>query len=168
MHSAHLFPCPLRIAGWYHFIVSSRMHFRLIQTGTADYEAMASLRNRVLLAPIGVPRSYINPEKEAADLLVGAFDGDALVGCCVLTRVDENTVQLRQMAVESNRQQKGIGAAVVAFAEATAREHGYQTLMLHARDTVIAFYEKCGYHTYGQPFEEVGIGHHKMQKHLTP
>jgi len=143
------------------------MELKTITTNTPEYEAMIALRMKVLLDPIGIPRSYINPEKEKSDALVGAFEEDKLIGCCILTHIDENTLQLRQMAVDTVLQQKGIGAAIVAFAESIAKERGYQTLMMHARDAVIGFYQKCGYKIRGEQFFEVGVGHHKMQKELS-
>ncbi len=41
-----------------------------------------------------------------------------------------------------------------------------QPKYLNARDTVIPFYEKCGYCVQGEGFTEVGIAHHTMTKHL--
>ncbi|GAA4737288.1 GNAT family N-acetyltransferase [Flavisolibacter ginsenosidimutans] len=143
------------------------MELKTITTNTPEYEAMIALRTKVLLDPIGIPRSYINPEKERSDVLIGAYEEDNLIGCCILTAVDENTLQLRQMAVDTVLQQKGIGAAILAFAENIAKERGYKMLMMHARDAVIGFYQKCGYQICGEQFFEVGIGHHKMQKQLS-
>ena len=143
------------------------MHICFIEAGTKEYEEMVALRMKVLLNPIGIPRSYIHPEKEGQDVLIGAFEDRQLTGCCILTRVDDTTVQLRQMAVEKAFQKKGVGVAIVAFAEAAAREKGYQKLMMHARDTVLDFYRKCGYQVVGEQFFEVGIAHHKMEKQLT-
>ena len=127
---------------------------------------MIALRMKVLLNPIGVSQSYINTEKEKQDVLIGAFEDDALIGCCILTRVNDSTVQLRQMAVENSLQKKGIGTAIVSFAETMAKEKGYQQLMMHARDNVLDFYRKCGYKIVGEQFFEVGIAHYKMQKQL--
>lgn len=121
---------------------------------------------KVLLEPIGIPRNYIDPLKESGDLLIGAYADGQLVGCCILTRISDTTVQLRQMAVASFLQKKGVGAAILRFAEEQAREKGYHTLMMHARDSVVPFYEKCGYKIAGDQFFEVGIGHHQMQKEL--
>lgn len=143
------------------------MEIKIIQTTSPAYEAMIALRMKVLLDPIGIPRSYINPEKEASDILIGAFDEDKLIGCCILTHVDNDTLQLRQMAVDNSLQQKGIGATIVSFAESIAKERGYKILMMHARDNVIPFYQKCGYSISGEQFFEVGIGHHKMEKQLS-
>ena len=142
------------------------MQLRFLQTGTNEYEEMVALRMKVLLDPVGIPRSYINAEKEAADVLIGASENDRLIGCCILTEVDKDTVQLRQMAVDGTLQKKGVGAAIVAFAEDVAREKGYRVLMMHARDSVLDFYRKSGYSIAGEQFFEVGIGHHRMEKKL--
>jgi predicted GNAT family N-acyltransferase len=144
------------------------MTIRLIHTNNKEYSDMANLRMKVLLEPVGIPRSYINPEKEKNDTLIGAFENEQLIGCCILTHVDDATLQLRQMAVENSLQKKGIGASIVFFAENLAKEKGYGVLMMHARDSVLGFYKKCGYHVNGEQFFEVGIGHHKMEKQLNP
>ena len=148
------------------FAFVNNLQFCLLRTGTPAYEQMISLRMAVLLEPIGIPCSYIDPVKEASDLLIGAYADGQLAGCCILTRVSDTTVQLRQMAVASFVQKKGVGAAILSFAEDKALENGYHTLVMHARDTVLPFYEKCGYKIAGEQFFEVGIGHHKMQKEL--
>ncbi len=70
------------------------------------------------------------------------------------------------MVVDPLHQGKKIGVAIIQFAEAVAKENGYSKLMMNARDPVIEFYEKCGYHIVGEQFFEVGIGHHKMEKNL--
>jgi predicted GNAT family N-acyltransferase len=142
------------------------MQFHFIQTGTPEYEAMIRLRMKVLLDPVGIPQSYIQPEKEKQDILIGAFENQQLVGCCILTSVDNRTVQLRQMAVDDAVQKKGVGRAILAFAEKTAKKKGYTTLIMHARDAVLEFYRKCGYEIDGEAFFEVGISHHKMKKQI--
>lgn len=142
------------------------LHFTILQHGSVAYQHMLQLRVDVLLQPIGVDASFIKPQQEKTDLLIGAFDIDALIGCCVLTPKNNEVVQLRQMAVARALQGKGIGAAIVQFAEQVAKANGFQTIILHARSPVVSFYEKCGYHITGAPFEEVGIEHFRMEKLL--
>jgi predicted N-acetyltransferase YhbS len=142
------------------------MEIKVITTGTVEYEAMVDLRMKVLLGPIGIRRSYIDPTKEKEDILIVAVEGGKMVGCCILSRVDATTMQLRQMAVDTSLQKKGIGAAIIFFAEELARKQGVTTMMMNARDAVLEFYKKCGYARDGEQFLEVGIGHHKMQKRL--
>ena len=142
------------------------MEIRLAEAGSKEYEAIVALRIKALLEPIGIPASYIVYENEKQDLFIGAWKEDELAGCCVLTHRGEGSVQLRQMAVAPGLQGKGIGRAIIAFAEEVAMRRGYQTLMLHARDPVIGFYRQCGYTISGPQFFEVGMGHHKMQRQL--
>jgi GNAT superfamily N-acetyltransferase len=130
------------------------MEIRRIQSASNEYEQLVNLRVTALLNPIGIPASYIDRENEKDDLFIGAFEGDDIVGCCVLTKKTESVVQLRQMAVRPDRQGKRIGAAIIAFAEKIAKQQGFALLMMHARDTVIGFYEKCGYQLRANNFSK--------------
>ena len=127
---------------------------------------MIELRIRQLLEPIGVPASYIDREKEKDDIFIAAFEKEAMLGCCILTHKDEQKIQLRQMAVRSDLRGRGIGAAIIDFAEQWARKNHYTILMMHARDPVLDFYRKCGYQVVSEQFFEVGMGHHVMEKKL--
>ena len=142
------------------------MIIKTIAYGSHEYEQMIQFRIKALLEPIGVPAHYIVPGKERNDFFVAAFEEEKMIGCCVLTPQENGIVQLRQMAVSKEMQGKKIGAAIIEFAEKIARDSGFTVLMMHARNPVMAFYEKCGYTIVGEEFFEVGIGHHKMQKHL--
>lgn len=140
------------------------MTVQQIKFNSKQYEAMIQLRITQLLQPIGVPASYIVPENEQKDFFIAAFEKDDIVGCCVLTPKNNDVIQLRQMAVRNDFRKKGIGAAMIQFAEKTAKEKGFFILMMHARNTVIEFYKKSGYQITGEEFFEVGIKHHKMKK----
>lgn len=142
------------------------MVIKILEHGSPAYEEMIRLRYEVLLQPIHVPLSFIKPEKEKNDILIGAYAQEKLIGCCVLTKIDAHTIQLRQMAVATSYQGKGIGAAIVAYSEKVAQQENFATIMMHARDAVLNFYERCGYSIAGPQFFEVGIPHHKMQKQL--
>jgi N-acetylglutamate synthase-like GNAT family acetyltransferase len=142
------------------------MELRQIQFGSNGYEKMKRLRIEALLSPIGIPGSYIEPEKEKNDVFLGAFEDHEMIGCCILTRKDDDTVQLRQMAVHPSSQGSGLGTSILKFAETVAKQHGFKTVMMHARNQVIPFYQKSGYEITGNEFFEVGIGHHQMQKQI--
>jgi GNAT superfamily N-acetyltransferase len=142
------------------------MKVQLVPFGSKEYEAMKQLRIEALLSPVGIPGSYIVPGKEKDDIFIGAFENERIIGCCILTRMENEVVQLRQMAVHPDYQGKRIGAAIISFAEDVARDNGFKLLMMHARNPVIDFYKKCGYDIVGQEFFEVGMGHHRMEKSL--
>jgi len=142
------------------------MHVSIIQHGSEAYQHMLHLRINVLLNPIGVDASFIQPQQEKTDILIGAFDTAEMIGCCVITPRNQAVVQLRQMAVATPLQGQGIGARIVQFAEQVAKENGFRTMLLHARSPVVEFYQKSGYAIVDEPFEEVGIPHFRMEKAL--
>jgi len=127
---------------------------------------MVNLRMDILRKPLGLSFDPAELEKEKEDVLMGAFEDDRLLGCCLLTRQDQHTMRLRQMAVPNNMQGKGIGRALMIFAENIARDLGYKKLCMHARKTALGFYEKLGYTTNGEEFTEVTIPHYIMEKAL--
>ena len=137
-----------------------------IDHGSPEYHKMVKLRDEILRKPLGLAFSREELEKERNDILVGAFDDDKILACCLLTETEPDTVRLRQMAVRKNQQGKGIGHSMMLFAETLARDKGYKKLMMHARDTAIGFYEKQGYKTLGEQFIEVSLPHHLMEKLL--
>jgi N-acetylglutamate synthase-like GNAT family acetyltransferase len=142
------------------------MPIKQIDHGSKEYEQMISLRNEVLRKPLNLSFENEELDREKDDVLIGAFDEEKMLGCCLLTSVDKDTVRLRQMAVQNNLQGKGIGAAMMNFAENVARDLGYKKICMHARKSAIGFYEKLGYKVAGQEFEEISIPHFMMQKKL--
>jgi N-acetylglutamate synthase-like GNAT family acetyltransferase len=142
------------------------MPIKQIDHGSKEYEQMISLRNEVLRKPLNLSFETEELDREKDDVLIGAFDEEKMLGCCLLTSVDKDTVRLRQMAVQNNLQGKGIGAAMMNFAENVARDLGYKKICMHARKSAIGFYEKLGYKVAGQEFEEISIPHFMMQKKL--
>jgi N-acetylglutamate synthase-like GNAT family acetyltransferase len=142
------------------------MQIKLIEHGSAAYEQMIGLRMDLLRRPLGLSFTEEQLENEKKDILIGAFKNGSITGCCVLTPCDSEIIQLRQMAIRPDVQSKGIGRRIVEFAEKTAKEKGYTLLMMHARNTALGFYKKCGYQSKGKEFIEVTIPHHYMEKKL--
>jgi len=142
------------------------MALRMIDHGTKEYQQMVQLRNEILRKPLGLGLGREELEQEKEDILMGAFEDDRILGCCLMTRVDAATIRLRQMAVPNNMKGKGVGRALMIFAENIARDLGYRRLCMHARSTAIGFYQKLGYHTSGDEFTEVTIPHYVMEKDL--
>lgn len=139
---------------------------RIIKYGTADYDKMVALRYKILRAPLELTFSAEYLEKEKEDILCVCENEGQIVGCCILTPIDKTVVQLRQMAVDDSVQKKGIGARLLLFAEESAKENGFDKIVLHARKVAIGFYLKYNYDIVGDEFEEVGIPHFEMQKIL--
>ena len=88
-------------------------------------------------------------ENKKDEILIGAFEEEKMLGCCMLIKMNNKMVRLRQMAVMNNLRGKGIGRALMNFAENIARDLGYRTITMHARKTAIGFYEKLGFKVFG-------------------
>lgn len=142
------------------------MALKQIDHGSKEYQQMLNLRNEILRQPLGLSFTEEELAREKDDILIGAFDDDEMLACCLMTKVDNKCLRLRQMAVQNNLQGKGIGASMMNFAEIVARDKGYKKLIMHARKTVLGFYEKLGYKPVGEEFIEVTIPHYVMEKNL--
>ena len=144
------------------------MALKQIDHGTKEYLQMVKLRKEILRQPLGLSFTPEELAREKEDILIGAFDDDEMLACCLLTKVDKEgkCLKLRQMAVQNNLQGKGIGGSMMNFAELVARDKGYKKLIMHARKTALGFYEKLGYKVVGDEFVEVTIPHFVMEKKL--
>lgn len=142
------------------------MALKMIDHGSKEYQQMVHLRNEILRKPLGLTFTQEELEKEKEEILIGAFEDEKMLGCCMLIKESPAVVRLRQMAVLNNLQGKGIGRALMQFAENIARDRGFRKITMHARKSAIGFYEKLGYHVTGDEFHEVTIPHHIMEKPL--
>lgn len=144
----------------------NNLTIKFIPHGGAFYQEMVNLRHELLRKPLKLQFSPMELAKEKHDILIGAFGDKELLGCCILSKLEEGKLKLRQMAVDIHRQKKGIGTALLQFSENLARENGYEVLFMHARETAVPFYERAGYHICSDCFKEVGIKHYRMEKRL--
>jgi GNAT superfamily N-acetyltransferase len=142
------------------------MALKIIDHGSREYQQMVQLRNDILRKPLKLSLTPEELEKEKEEILIGAFEEEKMLGCCMLITVNPTTVRLRQMAVLNNLQGKGIGRALMQFAENIARDRGYKKIIMHARKSAAGFYEKLGYQICSPEFEEVTLPHYEMEKKL--
>ncbi|MGZ8544577.1 MAG: GNAT family N-acetyltransferase [Flavisolibacter sp.] len=142
------------------------MALKIIDHGSPEYEQIIRLRNDILRKPLGMNLDKQELEKEKNNLHIAAYEDDQMLGCCMLVEEGPQTVRLRQMAVINDLQGKGIGRALMQFAENLARDRGYRRITMHARKNALGFYEKMGYRKIGDEFEEITIPHFVMEKEL--
>ena len=138
-----------------------------IEFATPEYDDAVRLRYEVLRKPLGLEYT---PEQLAAEYnnhhLVAYANNGELLGYLNLTPSDGGTIKMRQVAVAPHAQGVGVGRKLVEASEVLARRLGYQTMVLHARETAVAFYRKLDYKVVGERFEEVTIPHFFMEKIL--
>jgi predicted GNAT family N-acyltransferase len=131
-----------------------------------EYLLSLILRYKILRIPLGLTFSKADLARDTADVHIGAFDGDTLLGSLILTDSGDGSIQMRQVAVEDKLQGKGIGRELALYAEEYAKQKGFKLIHCHARSVAAPFYSRLGYDTIGDEFVEVGIPHFHMQKAL--
>ncbi|HEX8316334.1 MAG TPA: GNAT family N-acetyltransferase [Flavisolibacter sp.] len=142
------------------------MALKIVDHGSEEYKQMLKLRDEVLRKPLGLHFSPEELEQEKEHMHMAAYEDDQILGCCMLVKEGEDTVRLRQMAVVNDVQGKGIGRALMQFAENLARDRGYKRITMHARKAAVGFYERLGYRKVGEEFDEITIPHIVMEKGL--
>ena len=142
------------------------MALKIIDHGSPEYLQMVRLRDIILRKPLGLGFTPEDLEMEKDNMLIGAFEDENMLGCCMLVEERPDIVRLRQMAVLNDLQGKGIGRALMNFAENLARDRGYKIIRMHARHNAVGFYEKVGYRVKGDQFIEITIPHFLMEKDL--
>ena len=142
------------------------MPCRVIEHNSPDYRRAVELRRVVLRFPLGMDytEEQLASENDSAHFILE--EGDQVLASALMTPYDDQTVKVRQVAVDPDTQGKGLGRTIMLFAEDWAKNQGFQTAILHARQVAVDFYLKIGYEIYDEPFEEVGIPHRKMRKSL--
>ncbi|MBY9079233.1 GNAT family N-acetyltransferase [Paenibacillus sp. HN-1] len=137
---------------------------RQVSWGTPEYHEALSLRDRVLRRPLGMSIMDDPWQQETQDIHICAGSSGEWVGVLLLRKLDDITVQMKQVAVDEVARGRQVGSRMVEFAEALAREEGYHRIVLHARETAVPFYEKMNYKCEGEGFTEIGIPHRHMYK----
>ncbi len=135
-----------------------------IELDSELYQKELDLRYRILRKPIGMTKEQVcSPVERQCDHFV-MNDEEHVYGCVLLHRESATSGRLLQMAVDKSLQGNGLGARLVSALEAYAASVGITSVVLHSRQVAAGFYERLGYETFGEPFNEVGIRHVIMRK----
>lgn len=143
------------------------MQFTEIPWNSDLYDQEIKLRLELLRIPLGLTFSDQQLQDESSDLHFGMLDEGRVIACAVIVPLTNHAAKLRQMAVATTHQQKGVGSGLVVHIESTLKDRQFREIELHARDVAVGFYEKLGYLKRGSRFIEVGIPHWKMTKSIS-
>jgi predicted GNAT family N-acyltransferase len=130
-----------------------------------ELEQALALREQVFCVEQGVALEADRDGLDEQAIQVVAVESGRVVGTCRVL-VDDEVGRLGRMAVERGLRGRGVGAAILAAAEQSARDAGARLMRLHAQRYVEDLYMAAGYTPYGQPFDEEGIPHVSMEKPL--
>jgi predicted GNAT family N-acyltransferase len=135
--------------------------------GTPEYDESVALRYDVLRKPLNLLFKSEDLASEFDSIHLGVYNAQLmLLGSLILKPLSEDELKMRQVAVASSWQNKGVGSRLVIEAEKLAINQGYRIISCHARKTAVPFYLRLHYEIVGEEFQEVGIPHFKMIKKL--
>ncbi len=125
-------------------------------------EAMV-IRQRVFVEEQGFIDEFDEQDKHSVHLL--AWDEDQPVGTCrIFAEEGSGEWHLGRLAVVRDMRKKHVGALLMKEAEEQARERGAVRMILGAQYQAVPFYEKQGWHVYGEQFLDQNYPHYPMEK----
>jgi len=106
--------------------------------GTPLYVKSVELRDKVLRKPLGLVFAKEDLILEQDYFHFGLINEcNDLLACLYLKKIDENVLQLKQMAVSPLIQQKGLGSKLIHGVEEFGSCNNYSEIVLHARESAI-------------------------------
>jgi len=142
------------------------VQFSIIQHGGQQYESTVALRDRILRRPLGLKFSAEQLAAESNVIHLAGLIDDQVRACCVVAQQDEGWFKIRQVAVDADFQRQGYGKQLMEFVHQHVESLGGKKVFCHSRDVAEAFYNRLGYRSVGDYFEEVSIQHVRMEKDL--
>lgn len=138
------------------------MEIKQILMSDPEYQQERRLRNEILLRPIGLQDGAWEMHDSKSKHYV-AIENDKVIGCVILTLDNPKSGTLRQMAVDSDHQSKGIGRKLVEKLIEDAKNDSLELITCHAQVTAMNFYRKINFTIVGEEFMEVNIPHIEME-----
>jgi len=131
----------------------------------AERRTCLRLRWTVFVDEQNVPPSLEVDEHDSAGAVHAlAFLDGVPAGTGRFVFVEPGVARIGRMAVAGDARGKGLGAALLRFLEAEARERGARQFTLNAQVSARRFYEKAGYQAIGELFDDAGIPHVRMDR----
>ena len=125
----------------------------------SEKELVLTIRKDVFIRGLNIPEHLEIDENEDVATYVLAYIKNNPVGTA-RWRKTEKGIKLERFAVLDKYRSNGIGAKITKFILNNLKET--QPIYLFAQESAIKFYEKLGFKSTGNLFEEVGIKHQKM------
>jgi predicted GNAT family N-acyltransferase len=131
-----------------------------------ELAAALALREEVYVREQGVPLEADLDGLDDEALHLVAVEGE-IVGTCRMLIEPGGTARFGRLCVRASARGRGVAAALLEAAEREARAAGAVRIGMHAQTDALPLYERAGYTPYGERFDEEGIEHLGMEKHLT-
>lgn len=134
----------------------------LIQSWQDAEKPAFAVRQKVFIQEQGVPEELELDEFDSGATHALAFKGSQCIGTGRLVSIGGKQGQIGRMAVLSSFRHAGVGRSILERLIEHARSLGMESLILHSQVVAIPFYEKHGFQTQGDIYDEAGIPHRNM------
>lgn len=134
---------------------------------TEELNDAYAIRKKVFVEEQQVPPELeIDEHENQSEHFVAYNEQHIPVGAGRLRPLSNTEAKVERICVDHPERGNTLGAQIMQVLEKVAQEKGIQTLLLHAQDHAERFYQRLGYQTISEPFDEAGIIHVKMKKEL--
>jgi predicted GNAT family N-acyltransferase len=142
-----------------------------METRFASLMEILPLRQAVIIAGTNRNSPYFAGDEDETTRHVGVFERLQCIGCATFLRSEwdgEAAWQLRGMATAVAWRRRGVGRALLQFAESTLpNESGIRLFWCNAREKAVGFYKKAGWSVASERFDVQAVGpHYRMVKQL--
>lgn len=138
-----------------------------IPYGSKEYLETLDLRNEVFRKPWGLDIKDDNLEEDKNMDMYGLYlENNRLIGTIFLLHKDQETAQIKTLALLEEFRGIGLGKYLMDFIEDKISSKGYKKAFLMGRVSAKPFYEKLGYKATSEVFDYKTIPHLYMEKNL--
>ncbi|GGA30332.1 GNAT family N-acetyltransferase [Neptunicoccus cionae] len=132
---------------------------------TDDLDSCFALRRKVFIEEQGVTEAEeIDGKDGEATHVIARYNGDP-VGCARVLSYG-TTAKIGRVCVLPEHRGKAVGIALIETCHDAARTTGATRAILGAQTRALSFYERLGYASYGDVFDDAGIPHLMMERGL--
>ena len=141
-----------------------------LQIETVRYQdeiaAIKHIRTTVFQKEQGVSADLEFDGLDEGSIHLLAYSNGEAVGTARIREINGDTAKIERLAVLSSARTKGIGKQLMQSAlDIILQQHKSQAIV-HAQEYIANLYQKLGFETVGERFNEAGIPHVKMVKQL--
>ena len=130
-----------------------------------EWEQYYALRYDVLRKPLNQPIGSERNDGDLKGIHFALFEDGMMRAIARLDKVDDETAQVRFVAVDTVVQGKGFGKLIMDAVEAKSIARGDKKMILHARDYALPFYLRLGYSEIEKSYKLFDLlQHYLMEK----
>ena len=112
-------------------------------------------------------QKYLRPDPDGCDtecLHCFLKDGDSIVACMRAQYTDKSKTEVKIGRIVTLTHGGGIGRLLMTESLAAIKEKmPFTRLFVHSRDTAVGYYEKMGFVTVSDRFDDCGVPHIEME-----